>query len=83
MMDMGIVEISANEQKDLVKGPTLPRVRYETITEPGNKVRIVTMTEACLSTYLQAYSHVMLELMKVDPHLEAGLGKSYVAYRWY
>jgi len=56
---LGILDLNSG----LLKTPTErsePKMRRFAVPEPGNKVRIVTMSHASLSMFLQPFSHQML-----------------------
>lgn len=54
--------------------------RLCSVGEPGGKVRIPTVSLACLIGYLQPYQHLMKGVLETDPTLHAGLGSAYQAY---
>jgi len=50
--------------------------------EPGGKARIPTKSQACLTTYLQPYAHVMRAVLETDPTLDSGLSAGNQAWEF-
>jgi len=52
------------------------------VPEPGAKVRIPTIAEADVVTYLQPSAHILKSIMESDPSLRAGFGAAAQAYEY-
>lgn len=48
-----------------------------TIPEPGRKVRVVTMAPESVTLFLQPFGHQMVEFLKMEPCINAGLTRGY------
>jgi len=60
----------------------IPFIR-STVPEPGRKVRIVTMAPECVTLFLQPFGHQMVEVLKMEPCVNAGLTRGYQAWEYY
>jgi len=56
--------------------------RLTSVGEPGGKVRVPTITLACLVGYLQPYAHTMRGVLEFDPTLSSGLSSANQAYEF-
>lgn len=54
----------------------IPFVR-STVPEPGRKVRVVTMAPECVTLFLQPFGHQMVEVLKMETCVNAGLTRGY------
>jgi hypothetical protein len=54
----------------------LPLVRRSTIGEPGAKSRVVTIGEACLTIFLQPFSHQLASWLRKHPSAQAGFTRA-------
>lgn len=77
LIEQGILDDQGN--------PTgvMPKVKRETICEPGGKVRVVTATNAALVIYGQPFAHVCKELLAIDPLVGPGLEAGYQGWEFY
>jgi len=57
-------------------GEVLPLIRRSAIGEPGAKSRVVTVAEACLTIFLQPFSHHIMGILRTHPSATTGLTRA-------
>jgi hypothetical protein len=77
LLKIGVLSGSASEPESIkFTREVYPLIRRSTIGEPGAKSRVVTVGEACLTIFLQPFSHHITGWLRCHPMATAGLTRA-------
>jgi hypothetical protein len=83
LLSTGILTGDKHNPESIRFNPDIsPLVRRTTIGEPGAKSRVVTVGEACLTIFLQPFSHHIGGRLKAHPSAYAGFTRSAQAFEY-
>ena len=77
LLEIGILTGDKHDPDSLqISSDCLPLIRRTTIGEPGAKSRVVTVAEACITIFLQPFSHHTTGWLRNHPSAVTGLSRA-------
>jgi hypothetical protein len=77
MLDLGFLTGDKHDPDSIQVSPEIyPLIRRSSIGEPGSKSRVVTIGEACLTIFLQPFSHHITGWLRNHPSARSGLTRA-------
>jgi hypothetical protein len=77
MLDLGFLTGDKHKPDSIQVSPEVyPLIRRSSIGEPGAKSRVVTVGEACLTIFLQPFSHHITGWLRNHPSARSGLTRA-------
>jgi len=77
LLELGILTGNKHDPDSIqISSEVIPLVRRSSIGEPGAKSRVITVGEACVTIFLQPFSHHITGWLRTHPSAQAGLTRA-------